>query len=60
MAQVSLNTRITPETNDRLDNYCRQTGKSKARITEEALKKFLDEEEKKLKKGIDMQASKDL
>ena len=39
--QVGLNTRISVETAQKLDEYATKTGKSKASIVEEALQKYL-------------------
>jgi|GEM_PF-5859793 len=44
MAQVTLNTRISPEISTALDAYAKATGKSKASLIEAALKNYLKEE----------------
>lgn len=51
LAQVSLNTRISPWLNDRLSDYSKLIGKSKAHIIETSLKEYLDREEAKIKKN---------
>lgn len=40
--QVSLNTRVSPETFKLLDKYAKISGKSKASIVEEALKEYIE------------------
>lgn len=51
MAQVSLNTRISPSLNDRLTEFSKLSGRSKAQIIEKSLKEYLDREEAKFKKN---------
>ncbi len=51
MAQVSLNTRISYETYERLDEYTKDYRKSKASVVEKALQEYLDREEAKVKRN---------
>ena len=51
MAQISLNTRVSPETYARLEKFCREYGKSKAGVVEEALKEYIEKEEAKFKEN---------
>jgi len=43
MAQVSLNTRISPDLFAELENFCSENKRSKASVVEEALKRFFAE-----------------
>ena len=49
MAQISLNTRISPSTFDMLCRYAASTGMSKASIVEAALKAYLEKKQEKTK-----------
>lgn len=44
MAQVSLNTRVSPELFEKLDKYTKESGKSKAAVVQEALEQYLNKE----------------
>jgi predicted DNA-binding protein len=44
--QVALNSKVSLETAQALEDYSKQTGKSKASIIEAALKEYLEKEEK--------------
>ena len=47
MPQVQLNTRVDIDTYTRLKNYTENTKKSIASVVDEALRQYLDKEEKK-------------
>lgn len=47
MAQVTLNTRIEYNVAQRLDEYSKKSGESKASITEKALEAYLNKEVEK-------------
>lgn len=45
MAQVTLNTRIEYEVAQKLNEYAKETGESKASITEKAISEYLKKNE---------------
>jgi predicted DNA-binding protein len=46
MAQITLNTRISPELHTLLEEHSKKTGTSKAQIIAMALKEYFDKSEK--------------